>query len=69
MIKKSVLGALLLISVVGVGSSAFAQRADFGSRGAHGYVIAPHLGQRSDTFPSATGGGSAGYNWTVEHDY
>jgi len=69
MIKKSALGALLLISMVGVGSPAFAQMGHFDSRGAHGYVVDPPAGQRSDTVPSATGGGSAGYNWTVEHDF
>jgi hypothetical protein len=69
MVKKSALGALLLISMIGVASPAFAQRAHFDTRGAHGYVVGPPAGQRSDTFPSATGGGSAGYNWTVEHDY
>ncbi|HVU87669.1 MAG TPA: hypothetical protein VHD36_10135 [Pirellulales bacterium] len=69
MIKKSALGVLLLLSVIGVASPAFAQTTHFGSRGAHGYVVDPPAGQRSDTFPSATGGGSAGYNWSVEHDY
>lgn len=69
MIKKSILGALLIVSTIGVASPAFAQRAHFDSRGTHGYVVDPSAGQRSDTFPSAAGGGSAGYNWTLEHDY
>jgi hypothetical protein len=68
MIKKSAFGALLLISMVGAVSPALAQRAHFNSRGTYGYVVDPPSGQRSDTFPSATGGGSAGYNWDVEHD-
>lgn len=69
MIKNSALGVLLLVSAIGVASPAFAQTTHFGSRGAHGYVADPSAGQRPDTFPSATGGGSAGYNWSVEHDY
>lgn len=69
MIKKPALGVLLLLSVIGVASPAFAQTTHYSSRGAHGYVVDPPAGQRSDTFPSATGGGSAGYNWSVEHDY
>ena len=69
MLKKSALGALLLASAIGVASPVFAQTTHFGPRGAHGYVVDPPAGQRSATFPSATGGGSAGYNWSVEHDY
>jgi hypothetical protein len=68
MIKKSALGALLLISMVGIASPAFAQRTHFGSRGEHAYSFVPPAGARSDLSPYATGGGSPGYNWRIEHD-
>jgi hypothetical protein len=68
MIKKSALGALLLISMIGVASPAFAQRTHFGSRGEHTYDFVPPASGRSNLSPYATGGGSPGYNWRVEHD-
>ena len=70
MIKKSALGVLLLLSVIGVASPAFAQTTHFGSRGAHGYVVDPPAGKRIRDASFCYGeGGSAGYNWSVEHDY
>lgn len=68
MMRKSTLGTLLLIAMMGAASPAFAQRTHFGSRDVHGYMVDPPAGARSDTLPSATGGGSPGYNWDVEHD-
>ena len=69
MIKKSTLGAMLLIAMVGAASPAFAQREHFGSRGEHLYNVVPPAVGHSNAFPSDTGGGSAGYNWSVEHDF
>lgn len=68
MIRKSTLGTMLLIAMIGAASPAFAQREHFSSRHARSYTVDPPAA-RSNTFPSATGGGSAGYNWDVEHDY
>jgi hypothetical protein len=67
MIRKSTLGTMLLIAMIGAASPAFAQRVHYGSRDAHGYIVDPPAA-RSNIAPSETGGGSSGYNWDVEHD-
>jgi hypothetical protein len=68
MIRKSTLGTMLLIAMIGAASPAFAQQTRFGARDPHGYVVDPPAA-RSNIFPFEAGGGSAGYNWNVEHDY
>lgn len=67
MIRKSTIGTVLLIAMIGAASPAFAQQPRFGARDPHAYAVDPPAA-RSNILPSETGGGSVGYNWDVEHD-
>lgn len=68
MISKSTIGTMLVVAMIGAASPAFAQREHFGSRDSRAYTVDPPAAARSNIFPYGTGGGSTGYNWSVEHD-
>ena len=68
MISKSKVGVIAFMAAIGFASPAFAQMqkgplADLGSLHAFTMAAATHYG------PSATGGGSSGYNHDVATDY
>jgi len=66
MIIRSKLVAAILVVIFGTTSPTFSpMRAGFNASHSHAGVF---WDIASDVNPSATGGGSAGYNWAVEHD-
>jgi hypothetical protein len=72
MISKSTLGgAIAILAATGLASSAFAQmRADAIGKGPIADPSSLHAFSLVACYaPSCTGGGSAGYNYHVAHDY
>jgi hypothetical protein len=71
MIRKSKLGAIAFIAAIGLVSPAVAQmRADAIGKGPLTGASSLHAFSLVACYdPSCTGGGSAGYNYHVAHDY